>query len=81
MLGIIGEEERFQGTLISDAFNVASRLEALLKSTGHAIILSEAVASDLEHDFTLQHLGRASWRAKSREQRCIPSKAPDHLTT
>ncbi len=41
MIGIIGEEERMQSTVISDAVNLTARLESLTKDYGVSIIISQ----------------------------------------
>ncbi|MDX1960699.1 MAG: adenylate/guanylate cyclase domain-containing protein [Leptospiraceae bacterium] len=49
MLGTIGESERMDGTVISDAVNLASRLEGLTKYYGASIILSGQTLLSLEN--------------------------------
>lgn len=48
MLGTIGETQRFETTVISDAVNIASRLESLTKTFGVLILASSAVISEID---------------------------------
>ncbi|OHD23492.1 MAG: hypothetical protein A2086_07905 [Spirochaetes bacterium GWD1_27_9] len=47
MLGIIGEEERIEGTVISDAVNLTARLEGLTKKYDCQIIVSEDILKNI----------------------------------
>ncbi len=48
MLGIVGEEERLQGDIFSDAVNLTNRIEGLCKQYGVSIIISEAASRELK---------------------------------
>lgn len=49
MLGIIGEKSRMQGDVLSDAVNLAARLESLTKRYGVSIIISGDTLLHLEY--------------------------------
>lgn len=48
MLGIIGANDRMDGTVISDSVNLAARIEGLTKEYGVSIIVSESVIEEIE---------------------------------
>jgi len=66
MLGTIGEAERMDSTVLSDAVNVAARLEGLTKEVGANILVSEDVRSSLEDPtaFSLRALGTVPVKGK-----------------
>ncbi len=66
MLGTIGEEQRVEGTVISDSVNLASRLEGQTKTYGARILISEAVLFGLADPdrYSLRMLGRATLKGK-----------------
>ncbi len=69
MLGIVGAEERLEGTVISDTVNTAARVEGLTRSYGVSLLISGTVRRRLEEinaSFTPRLLGRV--RVKGRQQ-------------
>ena len=50
MMGTIGEAERFEATVISDAVNLTARLESLTKQFGCSVLVSEEVHATLGED-------------------------------
>lgn len=68
MLGIIGNETRMEGTVISDAVNTASRVEGLTRRYGAVIIASDALVDSLEkpEDFERRRLGIVRVKGKKR---------------
>ncbi len=47
MLGTIGEDQRMDGTIISDAVNLASRVEGMTKKYNAQILISDSVRNQL----------------------------------
>jgi predicted ATPase/class 3 adenylate cyclase/tRNA A-37 threonylcarbamoyl transferase component Bud32 len=66
MLGTIGDAERMDSTVISDAVNIASRLEGLTKEMGVGIIVSQDVLSRLEAPsrFETRSLGTSAMKGR-----------------
>jgi class 3 adenylate cyclase len=67
MLGTVGDRNRLDVTVISDAVNVASRLESLTKEKDEAIIVSSDVVRTLRHPerFSLKQLGTTSIKGRA----------------
>ena len=66
MLGVIGENRRWQGTVISDAVNLAARLEVLTREYAADILISEQTLQQLQNQAAYQtrYLDRVQVKGK-----------------
>lgn len=66
MMGIIGDAERHDANVISDAVNIASRLEELTKFFGSTVLLSERTLLGVGNgdEFAFRFLGRIQVRGR-----------------
>lgn len=68
MLGIVGEEKRLQGTVISDSVNLAAILERLTEKLGASILITEDVLLDLSNPEQYQYRLLGLVRIEGREE-------------
>jgi hemerythrin len=70
MLGVIGGGNRMEGTVISHAVNLASRLETLTKTYGTPLLISEHTLYSLSDPgkFLVRHLGRVKVAYKTQPE-------------
>ncbi|PKL77215.1 MAG: hypothetical protein CVV27_06325, partial [Candidatus Melainabacteria bacterium HGW-Melainabacteria-1] len=67
MLGTIGESERMEGTVISDAVNTSARMEGLTKLYGSTLIISEQTLARLSEPdkYPMRYLGQVRVKGKT----------------
>jgi class 3 adenylate cyclase len=65
MLGVVGEKDRYQGTVISDSVNQASRLESLTKEYPYPLLISKVTADLIQDTIDVQYVDRCHIKGKS----------------
>ncbi|HAK45506.1 MAG TPA: hypothetical protein DCO79_06260 [Spirochaeta sp.] len=68
ILGIIGDEKRMQGTVISDAVNLASRIQDVTKLYKANVVISQETFVKLENpaEYNFRFLGRVKVKGKDK---------------
>ena len=81
MLGTIGEPQRMEGTIISDAVDVAARLESLTKTWSTPVLLSDEARGALPVDepWSVRSLGRVMLKGKRDEIGIYELLNADHV--
>ncbi|NEO88542.1 MAG: HAMP domain-containing protein [Spirulina sp. SIO3F2] len=65
MVGILGEQGRFQGDAFSDHVNLAARLEGLTKLYGTSVLISESAKAQLSDQYQLRFLDRVAVKGRT----------------
>jgi signal transduction histidine kinase/class 3 adenylate cyclase/CheY-like chemotaxis protein len=67
MLGTVGGKNRMDGTVISDAVNIASRLETLTKYYGVSLLISHHTLANLQHptNYSIRFIEKVKVKGKS----------------
>jgi len=80
-LGVIGGQSRLAGGVVGDAVNLAARIEALTKTYGTSLLVSEATKARLRDpmEFELQEVDRVMPKGKSEAVRIYAVHRPPKL--